>query len=73
MYAKVCDICSDIITCGNGKIVNGDKCLIQITSEVENTIQRFDICYECFSRHFQNSKILERIDNQIIKELNEND
>lgn len=71
MFAKVCDICDDIITRGNDKIVNGDKVLIHICVETEKTVQDFDICYECFAKHFQNSAFLERIDNQIIRELNE--
>lgn len=71
MFAKVCDICNDIITRGNDKIVNGDKILIHLTTETEKTVGNFDICYECFSKHFQNTKLLEKIDDQIIKELNE--
>lgn len=71
MYAKVCDICEDIISRANGEILNGDKVLIHICAETENKVQDFDLCYECFAKHFQNSAFLERIDNQIIKELNE--
>ena len=72
MYAKVCDMCNDIITRGNNEIINGDKVLIHIHGETGKYGQQFDICYECFSKHFQNTKLLEKIDDQIIKELNEN-
>lgn len=73
MYAKVCDICKDIISRNVDEILNGDKVLIHFHAETGKYGEQFDICYECFAKHFQNTKILEKIDDQIIKELNEND
>lgn len=69
MYAKVCDICKDVITRGNDEVLNGDKVLIHITAETEQKVQHFDICYNCFQKRFDGDFLQISVDRQILAEM----
>lgn len=72
MYAKVCDICNTIIMNSENKLLNGNDVLIHMHAETGKYGQNFDLCRECFFKRFHGDYIGISVNNQILKEKEEN-